>query len=69
MSAAGVLVVIGKRIIDYPSNLWGAASYPVSALAAAAFLCALVTLLPRRDDATEESPETPSAGAAAETTT
>ena len=68
MSAAGVLVVIGKRIIDYPSNLWGAASYPVSALAAAAFLCALVTLLPRRDDATEESPETPSAGAAAETT-
>ena len=68
MSAAGVLVVIGKRIIDYPSNLWGAASYPVSALAAAAFLCALVTLLPRRDDATEESPEMPSAVTAAETT-
>ena len=68
MSAAGVLVVIGKRIIDYPSNLWGAASYPVSALAAAAFLCALVTLLPRRDDAPEESPEMPSAVTAAETT-
>jgi arabinofuranan 3-O-arabinosyltransferase len=51
MSAAGVLVVPGKRIVDYPSNLWGAASYPVSALAAAAFLCALVTLLPRRNDA------------------
>ena len=68
MSAAGVLVVIGKRIIDYPSNLWGAASYPVSALAAAAFLCALVTLLPRRDDATEESPGMPSAVTAAETT-
>lgn len=68
MSATGVLVVLGKRIVDYPSNLWGAASYPVSALAAAAFLCALVTLLPRRDAATEESPETPSAGTAAETT-
>ena len=51
MSASGVLVVLGKRIVDYPSNLWGAASYPVSALAAAAFLCALVTLLPRRNDA------------------
>jgi len=48
MSTAGVLVVIGKRIVDYPSHLWGAASYPVSALAAAAFLCALVTLMPRR---------------------
>lgn len=68
MSAAGLLVVLGKRIVDYPSNLWGAASYPVSALAATAFLCALVTLLPRRDDATEESPETPSADTAAETT-
>ncbi len=68
MSAAGVLVVLGKRIVDYPSNLWGAASYPVSALAAIAFLCALVTLLPRRDDVTEESPETPSADTAAETT-
>jgi|694.fasta_scaffold29086_1 arabinofuranan 3-O-arabinosyltransferase len=67
MSAAGVLVVLGKRIVDYPSNLWGAASYPVSALAATAFLCALVTLLPRRDDVTEESPETPSADTAAET--
>jgi arabinofuranan 3-O-arabinosyltransferase len=51
MSASGVLVVLGKRIVDYPSNLWGAASHPVSALAAAAFLCALVTLLPRRNDA------------------
>jgi hypothetical protein len=48
MSASGVLVVLGKRIVDYPSNLWGAASYPVSALAAAAFLCALVTHLQRR---------------------
>jgi hypothetical protein len=57
MSATGVLVVLGKRIVDYPSNLWGAASYPVSALAAAAFLCALVTLLPRRtDDNDAESP-------------
>jgi hypothetical protein len=68
MSAAGVLVVLGKRIVDYPSNLWGAASYPVSALAAIALLCALVTLLPRRDVATEEYPETPSADTAAETT-
>jgi arabinofuranan 3-O-arabinosyltransferase len=68
MSAAGLLVVLGKRIVDYPSNLWGAASYPVSALAAIAFLCALVTLLPRRDDATEESPETTSADTAAEAT-
>jgi arabinofuranan 3-O-arabinosyltransferase len=50
MSATGVLVVLGKRIVDYPSDLWGSASYPVSALAATAFLCALVTLLPRRDD-------------------
>ncbi|HBU01758.1 MAG TPA: hypothetical protein DEB20_04280 [Acidimicrobiaceae bacterium] len=64
MTAAGLLVVLGKRIVDYPSNLWGAASYPVSALAATAFLCALVTLLPHRDDVTEESPETPSADTA-----
>ena len=48
MSAAGVLVVIGNRVIDEPSHLWGVSSYPVSALAAVAFLCALVTLLPRR---------------------
>jgi arabinofuranan 3-O-arabinosyltransferase len=67
MSAAGVLVVIGKRMVVAPSHLWGATSYPVSALAATAFLCALVTLLPRRDDVTEESPETPSADTAAET--
>ena len=40
----------------------------MSALAATAFLCALVTLLPHRDDATEESPETPLADTAAETT-
>jgi len=57
MSAAGVLVVLGKRIVDYPSNLWGAASYPVSALAAAAFLCALVTLLPKRAS-TKAEPQT-----------
>jgi arabinofuranan 3-O-arabinosyltransferase len=57
MSATGVLVVLGKRIVDYPSDLWGAGSYPVSSLAAAAFLCALVTLLPRRtDDNDAESP-------------
>jgi arabinofuranan 3-O-arabinosyltransferase len=49
MSISGVLVVIGTRIVDYPSHLWGSASYPVSALAAASFLCALVTLLPRRN--------------------
>lgn len=48
MSSAGILAVIGKRIVDYPSHLWGAASYPVTALAAIAFLCALVTLIPRR---------------------
>jgi arabinofuranan 3-O-arabinosyltransferase len=57
MGAAGVLVVIGKRIVDYPSHLWGAASYPVSALAATAFLCALVTLLPRRPERTESEAE------------
>jgi len=62
MSAAGLLVVIGKRIVDYPSHLWGAASYPVSALAATAFLCALVTLLPRRPERTDsEADETTSA--------
>ncbi len=61
MSAAGVLVVIGKRIVDYPSHLWGAASYPVSALAATAFLSALVTLLPRRPERTDsEADETTS---------
>ena len=48
LSGAGLLAVIGKRIVDYPSHIWGAASYPVSALCAAAFLCALVTLLPKR---------------------
>ncbi|CAB4937423.1 unannotated protein [freshwater metagenome] len=54
MSAAGVLVVIGKRMVVTPSHLWGAASYPVSALAATAFLCALVTLLPRRNGTAAE---------------
>jgi hypothetical protein len=61
MSAAGALVVLGKRIVDYPSHLWGAASYPVSALAATAFLCALVTLLPSRNDADSELPDSTSA--------
>ena len=57
LSAAGVLVVLGKRIVDYPSQVWGAASYPVSALAATAFLCALVTLLPSRNGSRSESPD------------
>ena len=57
MSAAGVLVVLGKRIVDYPSQVWGAASYPVSALAATAFLCALVTLLPSGKASGSESPD------------
>jgi len=59
MSAAGVLVVIGKRMVVTPSHLWGAASYPVSALAATAFLCALVTLLPRRNGTAEPADPTP----------
>ena len=61
MSAAGVLVVLGKRIVDYPSLVWGAASYPVSALAATAFLCALVTLLPSRNGSGSQSPDSPTA--------
>jgi len=57
MSAAGALIVVGKRIVDYPSQVWGAASYPVSALAATAFLCALVTLLPSGKASGSESPD------------
>ena len=48
MAGAGLLTVYGKRLVDYPSHLWGATSYPVLALSAVAFLCALITLLPRR---------------------
>jgi len=46
MSAAGVLVVVGKRIVEYPSNIWGVSSYPVTALAVIAFLSVIITLLP-----------------------
>ncbi len=48
MSSTGLLVLISNQIDAQRSNLWGVSSYPVSALAATAFLCALVTLLPRR---------------------
>lgn len=47
MSLAGLLVVIAKRVIDYPTELWGPASTPVSLLAALAFLAVVVTLHPR----------------------
>ncbi|MFM8861234.1 MAG: alpha-(1-_3)-arabinofuranosyltransferase family protein [Acidimicrobiia bacterium] len=50
MAAAGVLVVLGGRIVVEPTDLWGAASYPVSALASLALLSALVTLVPLRSD-------------------
>ena len=49
MSTAGVLAVVGKRVVEYRSELWGVTSYPVNGLAALALLCVLVTLLPDRD--------------------
>ena len=61
MTLAGILAVIAKRYVEVPSNLWGVTSMPVSALAATAFLCALITVLPadlsvRRSGRRERSP-------------